>query len=219
MDFRQILQKALINVEGIKLAADIRTDLVSKGASLQGMFVLRLSDSEEALAVGVEEAAFNAAVTRLEGILDAKLLEDPLGDKFFSGTKKIKKSAKVKVPGKPFNLRDVGGRMLSEKSLVRILNIRAHDDVKEAMGLPALVYRTGRFAHSVKVTDFKLFNNTEKRNASLHFTYMLEPYQVFAGHKTRDPNMLIKDALTETLRRSLNRDSFINTRFNIGGPR
>lgn len=219
MDFKTILEQALINVQGIKLAADVRTDLTQKGTSLFGSFKIRMEkEGTGELAEGVEEGAFNAAVLRLEGILDAKLIEDPLGNKFFSGNKKIKKATKAKVPVKPFGLRDKGGRLLSEQSLVRILNVRLFEQVKDKMGVPTLVFRTGRFASSAKVSSFTLSENRNPATASVFFTYMLYPYQVFEKHPTRDPRIIIKNALLATLENSLNAASFKQTIFNIGGP-
>jgi len=217
MDFKTILEQALVNVQGIKLAADVQTDLTQKGGSLFGSFKVRM-EKEGELAEGVEKAAFDAAVLRLEGLLDAKLLEDPLGNKFFSGNKKIKKATKSKVPVKPFGLRDRGGRMLSEQSLVRILNVRLFEQIKERMDAPALVFRTGRFASSAKVSSFTLSDNRNPATASVFFNYMLYPYQVFEKHPTRDPRIIIKNALLATLENSLNDASFQQTIFNIGGP-
>lgn len=79
------------------------------------------------------------------------------------------------------------------------LNKRLRAQVAENMVAPRLVYRTGRFAHSVLVTDVRI--TPKERIPSIEYTYMLYPYQVFqTGHMytpQRDPTKLIEKSIRE----------------------
>jgi hypothetical protein len=87
-------------------------------------------------------------------------------------------------------------------SLVQLLNAKLPQTVGENMGLPGLVYRSGRFANSVRVTDVI---PTAQGYPSIGYTYQKDPYQVFemgAGAPpwatpARDPRKLIDASIRE----------------------
>jgi hypothetical protein len=67
------------------------------------------------------------------------------------------------------------------------------------MKQPALVYRTGRLASSVRVTQMNL---TREGQVTAFYEYMKRPYQTFErgfkqGNKYRDPRRLIDKSIRE----------------------
>lgn len=95
------------------------------------------------------------------------------------------------------NLRDAKGKFTSVTSLANLLQARLHDEIKENMQSPALVYRTGRFARSVEVKTLKYNSRDDSLKAFL--TYMKYPYQTFEpgfaqGSQSRNPKPLIAES-------------------------
>lgn len=92
----------------------------------------------------------------------------------------------------------------SEASLFRyigILNQQLPTVVAKNMGDPALNYRTGRFASSVRATDI---SRTPQGFPSIGYTYQLNPYQTFEpgyaqGDPDRDPRPLIDRSIREIM--------------------
>lgn len=92
----------------------------------------------------------------------------------------------------------------SEASLFRyigILNQQLPNVVAKNMGDPALNYRTGRFASSVRATDI---SRTPQGFPSIGYTYQLNPYQTFEpgyaqGDPNRDPRPLIDRSIREIM--------------------
>jgi len=90
-------------------------------------------------------------------------------------------------------------------SLVQLLNAKLPQTVSENMGEPGLVYRSGRFANSVRVTDVI---PTAQGYPSIGYTYQKSPYQVFemgAGTPpwatpARDPRKMINASIREIAR-------------------
>ena len=83
--------------------------------------------------------------------------------------------------------------------LLALLNRDLPRTVAKNMGSPALNYRTGRFASSVRVTDVV---TTSKGFPSIGYTYMKYPYQTFEpgfaqGSVERDPRTLINKSIRE----------------------
>jgi hypothetical protein len=83
-------------------------------------------------------------------------------------------------------------------SLVSILNSQIYSAVVNQMKLPSLVYRTGRFAHSVEIT------NVDQKSQSIMFKYMTNPYEIFSATQgsspwnlkpQRDPEKIIERAI------------------------
>ncbi len=95
-------------------------------------------------------------------------------------------------------LRDLRGKFYSPVSLLVLLNVRLHEQIKLNMGKGSaksvLNYRSGRFAKSASVKTLVV----DKAGAvSVFYTYMKYPYQTFEpGYKqgqplSRDPRLLI----------------------------
>lgn len=90
---------------------------------------------------------------------------------------------------------------LSVVSILAALNSRLPQTVAANMKSPALNYRTGRFASSVRVTDVI---NTKKGFPSIGYTYDKNPYQTFEvgfaqGDPNRDPRKLINESIREIM--------------------
>jgi len=97
------------------------------------------------------------------------------------------------------------GRFVSKKTaaspinLLAILNAKLPEYVARNMIFPALRYRTGRFANSVRAIDVQ---QTNKGFPSIGYTYQKYPYQTFEpgfaqGTPERDPRTLIDKSIRE----------------------
>lgn len=83
--------------------------------------------------------------------------------------------------------------------LMAVLNRELPRKIAQNMGSPALNYRSGRFAASVRVTDVV---KTPQGYPSIGYTYMKYPYQTFEpgyaqGDPERDPRKLINKSIRE----------------------
>jgi len=87
----------------------------------------------------------------------------------------------------------------SDITLAALLNKKLPAAVAKNMGAPGLIYRTGRFANSVQVTDI---TRTTKGFPSIGYTYQRNPYQTFEpgfkqGSQDRDPRKVIDRSIRE----------------------
>ncbi len=92
-----------------------------------------------------------------------------------------------------------GGSAISLLRFIELINRELPNTVAKNMGRPGLVYRTGRFASSVKVTEVV---PTTKGFPSVGYTYMKSPYQTFEpgfaqGSVDRDPRRVIDRSIRE----------------------
>ena len=117
--------------------------------------------------------------------------------------KKNVKAKKVNVSGsRPLKKRKLKGEKGASSipfELLGILNDRLPETLQKNMQSPALNYRTGRFAESVRVIDVL---QTNKGYSSFGFTYQKSPYQTFEvgyrqGTLDRDPRKLIDRSIRE----------------------
>lgn len=129
-------------------------------------------------------------------------------------TDKSKKSSGKKTSGYSKKRGKLAGAVLAAKgapkrkksnvnitSLLGILNDQLPKVVAKNMGTPALNYRTGRFAGSVRATDIAI---TAKGHPSIGYTYQRDPYEVFESSSgsrfssvARDPRKLIDFSIRE----------------------
>jgi hypothetical protein len=84
-------------------------------------------------------------------------------------------------------------------ALIGVLNSKLPGQVAENMEPPALQYRTGRFASSVRVTEVA---STPRGYPSIGYTYQRNPYETFEpgnlqGSVERDPRRLIDRSIRE----------------------
>lgn len=98
---------------------------------------------------------------------------------------------KAKMRARPSNFSTV--------RLMGLLNTQLPQVVAKNMESPALNYRTGRFASSVRVTEVQ---KTKEGFPSVGYTYMKYPYQTFEpgfaqGDPNRDPRKLIESSIRE----------------------
>jgi hypothetical protein len=115
-------------------------------------------------------------------------------------TKETLKPLQAKITSKNTpKRREKRGSANSLVSLKDLLNASINKQVAGNMKSPALVYRTGRFANSVQVTDV---TETPQGYPSIGYTYMKYPYQTFEvgyaqGNPDRDPRKLIDRSIRE----------------------
>lgn len=97
------------------------------------------------------------------------------------------------------------GTLPDIRSFIGILNSKINSTVAKNMGSPALNYRTGRFAESVRIQNII---RTNKGFPSIEYTYMRYPYEVFeypgsgnplAQEGQRDPRRLIEGSIREIM--------------------
>lgn len=91
----------------------------------------------------------------------------------------------------------VGGISLPE--LLEILKRRIKSEVINNMGTPALNYKSGRFANSVRVNSV---SRSDNGMYTITYGYMTYPYQTFEpgykqGSRARDPRALISSSIRE----------------------
>lgn len=87
----------------------------------------------------------------------------------------------------------------STLSLQALINNSLHSVLQENMTSPRLVYRTGRFAKSVKVERVL---TSKKGFYTIYYNYMKDPYQTFEpgsaqGTRQRNPKALISKSIRE----------------------
>lgn len=119
-----------------------------------------------------------------------------------SKKKKIKKGSEQTIGIGDLGFKKGRGRKSSAQSdisLMALLNSKLPDTVAKNMGAPALVFRTGRFAGSARVTDIQ---RTAKGFPSIGYTYQRNPYQTFEpgyaqGSVVRDPRRVIDRSIRE----------------------
>jgi len=87
-------------------------------------------------------------------------------------------------------------------SLKEIINRKLPEQVARNMGIPGLVYRTGRFANSAEIVNIE---STKEGYPSIVFNYKRDPYDVFDKTKgtkpwntpARDPRALVDKSIRE----------------------
>lgn len=114
------------------------------------------------------------------------------------------KEDKAKTSIVPFKKGKAGRRSVQRDrtsivNLMGILSNKIEDTVAKNMREPALVYRSGRFARSVEITDV---TTTPQGFPSVGYTYDKYPYQTFEpgyaqGSPERDPRRLIDASIRE----------------------
>ena len=95
-----------------------------------------------------------------------------------------------------------GGSQFSLSSLLALMNNKLSETVAQKMGLPRLVYRTGRFANSVRVVNIQ---ETKQGFPVISYTYQRNPYDVFDpvlgaspwNTPSRDPKEIITISVRE----------------------
>lgn len=128
-----------------------------------------------------------------------------LGKTKVSKKKKVKAKRGRRATGKvgPLKLakKTSGTSGTSNISLLALLNAKITETVSKNMGKPALVYRTGRFARSVKISDIAF---TAKGYPSIGYSYENteeKPYGTFENAAKwgaqRDPRKLIDKSIRE----------------------
>lgn len=119
--------------------------------------------------------------------------------KLKSSRKDLRLNQQKKLPFKTKRGKGVEEQELSLITLQSLINAVLTDTLQENMNTPALNYRTGRFANSVKVESI-----TKGRAGmlSIFYSYMKNPYQTFEpgyaqGSPARDPRLLISKSIRQ----------------------
>lgn len=105
----------------------------------------------------------------------------------------------VKAAATTQRLQDPRGQFTSLVNVTSMINSLLQGYLADNMKQPALVYRTGRLASSVRVTQMNL---TREGQVTAFYEYMKRPYQTFErgfkqGNKYRDPRRLIDKSIRE----------------------
>ena len=187
------------------IKAKLEKDLKKAIKKLGGIETLSGSDS---LAEGVRKKYIKAIVKPFEKVKSKDLKvtsEDYMIKEGRPGvrTKKVKVT-RVKARGVPLKkkkpaTRKAQGSNISSFALIGIINDRLPETLQRNMQSPALNYRTGRFANSVRVLDAA---QTRQGYTSFGYTYQKSPYQTFEigyrqGTADRDPRRLIDRSIRE----------------------
>ena len=136
---------------------------------------------------------------RAQGKKNKVKINHPLvmGDDDFNlgaiATDVVKKSKRTKKPLKRRQASSVS-TVGSPMHVISVLNASLETAIRDNMGEPALVNRTGRFAESVRVVNIAETKNT---SGTIQYTYQRNPYEIFEGDGNRDPRILIDKTLRE----------------------
>lgn len=165
------------------------------------------SPKEQSIEVGTYELML--PYTKMAGV--------KTGRKYKKPKPKTKGTAKYSMPRKKYVLQNKKKKYKIQKvrykqknrgesrgstspiALRNIINQYLPQTLKSMMVTPRLVYRTGRFANSVEVTNIM---QGSRGGMSAEYTYMKNPYQTFEpgfrmGSTYRDPRSLISGAIRE----------------------
>lgn len=201
----KVTQKAILEVASSMKALDLTTTLALRSGE-------EISETTRANFIGASEKYVkNLVDSRLNGSLD-----DILGTDFDSSDTDTVEIESV------YGIRDSRGKMMSALSLASLLNMVLYKFVEPLMDTPALVWRTGRLAHSGRITKITPGAGGRLSPGSIMFTYMLAPYEVFEpgsgselASPARSPTALFTEAIKNALASILSPTS---TQFNIEGP-
>ena len=215
--YTEVLLKGL-KASGAKVTQKAILEAASsmKALDLAGTLSLRsdgdISDSTSADFIEASEKY-------VQNLIDSNLngsLDDILGTDFDSSDTDTIEIESV------YGIRDSRGRIMSALSLVSLLNVVLYKFVEPLMDSPALVWRTGRLAHSGRITKITPGAGGRLNRGSIMFTYMLAPYEVFEpgsgselASPARSPTALFTEAIDNALASILSPTS---TQFNIEGP-
>lgn len=168
--------------------------------------VQNLSGSDS-LVTGAKKNYTKAIMKPFEKVKGAKVKTEDTRIKEGKSTS-LKREVSVtrsKRTGKPLKKKKVvssragGGSQVSNFRLLAAINANLTETIQKNMGSPALNYRSGRFAESVRLTDISV---TQRGFPSIGYTYQKFPYQTFEvggaqGTQARDPRKLIDRSIRE----------------------
>jgi len=187
----------------------LRKDMARAISSLRGLGEIKGSDSTKET---IRKKTIKEITDPFKKVKGVKVKTEDIKRTKGKTTAKISKT--VKVTSKTFQLNIKAGAsgsqvrkndQLSIASILGLLNLKMHDEIKGRMVAPALVYRTGEFAESVRVTGI---TETPGGYPSISFTYQNSPYGIFDftsgtppwNTPDRDPNILIDQSIRDILK-------------------
>lgn len=117
------------------------------------------------------------------------------GNNLTIAAKKVAKdNKKTKNPTRATKASSLGASVGSPMSVINMFNASLEEAIRDNMGEPRLVNRTGRFAESVKVLNIIPNRGT---SGVIQYAYRRNPYEIFEGDGTRDPRLLIDKTIRE----------------------
>lgn len=175
-------------------------------ASMEGSSTLKQKMISKAIAPIVDVDIKNKKI-KVDAVIDPRKVKLKTKGKVSQG-RKAKSKAKFKVTqAKSAGIKSTGkvkkatASNFSVAAIMGNLNAQLPDKVAQNMGSPALEYRTGRFASSVRATDIA---TTPRGFPSIGYTYQRDPYEVFestSGSRfadaQRDPRVIIDKSIRE----------------------
>jgi len=117
-----------------------------------------------------------------------------------SGLVQNYRKGSIKAPSAPRRIMAAEQPSSLPLNIINLLNAKLTQEIRKRMTYPRLVYRTGRFASSAKVTGSTIDNSG---NPTLSYTYDKNPYQIFEQGQgklpwatpARDPRTIIEDSI------------------------
>ncbi len=184
------------------LKVNLEKKLAKAIEKLGGIQELEGSDS---LATGVKKKYTKAITEPFKKVKGAKVKTEDTKIKEGAPSTLDKKVVVSKVASsrslkkKKVASRAGAGSQVSNFRLLAAINTNLTEAIQKNMVSPALNYRSGRFAESVKLTDISV---TQRGFPSIGYTYQKFPYQTFEvggaqGTQARDPRKLIDRSIRE----------------------
>jgi hypothetical protein len=186
---KRIVDKVLENIADIKTKKSLRQEVVDNLTNV----ILRGKPVTSTVGVKQLKSSSGKFQSIDQYVAEHKALKDLKG--------RYTTKAKFAEEQKSTALRDLKGSFTSVTKLALLMQAALKKTVADNMFLPALQYKTGRFAGSVKLTNLQYDNRAAELTAYL--TYMKYPYQTFEpGYKQgmipeRDPRILIGESARE----------------------
>jgi hypothetical protein len=185
----RVVAKVLENISDIKTTKSLREEVVDNLTNV----ILRGKPITSTVGTKQLRSSSGKFQSVEQYIAENKILKDAKG--------RFTSKAKFAEEQKSTALRDLKGSFTSVTKLALLMQAALKKTVADNMFLPALQYKTGRFAGSVKLTNLQYDNRAAELTAYL--TYMKYPYQTFEpGYKQgsipeRDPRILIGESVRE----------------------
>lgn len=151
-----------------------------KGQTSSGKIVFRA----EVYGVGIADSTLEKVIRQVDLGLDIEnQVERTLADALLLRVPK-RAPSKKEVVQRPFSWTQRNKKQsTSVLNFIRTINRNLPSRLKKNMTLPALVWRTGRFANSVRAVKL----NMEQKMPTIEYTYQMSPYQVFESDLGRLP--------------------------------
>jgi hypothetical protein len=185
---KRIVDKVLENIADIKTKKSLRQEVVDNLTNV----ILRGKPVTSTVGVKQLKSSSGKFQSIDQYVAEHKALKDLKG--------RYTTKAKFAEEQKNTPLKDLKGRFASVSKLGALIQTALHGSIQKNMYPPRLQYRSGRFAHNVRLTALQYDNKEVQLTAYL--TYMKYPYQTFQpgykqGTPDRDPRSLIDKSVRD----------------------